>query len=104
MYYTNNTLKYSKFIKNDSLKTKLHTIVYNLYAINSNRKGLLEESKKWHIKGIRAAEKYNEINFYYIHTHGLANVYREKEDYKKALKLYEQCLIYKGDPEIIYGT
>lgn len=104
MYYSNQALKYSKFIKGDSLKTKLHTIVYNLYAINSNRKGLLEESKKWHIKGIRAAEKYNEINFYYTHTHGLANVYREKEDYKRALKLYEQCLIYKDDPEIIYGS
>ncbi len=105
LFYSNRALKHnSKLIQNDSLKNRLYGIVYNLFAINNERRGLWEESKKWHIKGIDVSKKYKEENLYYTHTHGLANNYRNMGDYKRALKLYKECLEYKEDLEIKYGS
>lgn len=104
LYYTNQTLKCSKLIQNDTLKNRLYSKVYNLFAINNKRKGLFEESRKWHIKGIDAAQKFKEVNLYYTHTHGLAQTYKEMGNYKSALKLFKECLTYNEDPEITYGS
>ncbi|CAM1363987.1 Signal transduction histidine kinase [Tenacibaculum xiamenense] len=104
MFYGRKALRHKKFVKNDSLQSKLSAIVYNLFALNENRKGLSNESKKWHLKGIEAAQKYKEENLYYTHTHGLAHVYMNMSDYKKALELFEQCLEYKEDEEITFGS
>lgn len=103
IFYTNQALK-SNTVANDSLKNRLFSLGYNLLAINYKKRGLLNESKKWHIKGIEASQKYNETNLFYTHIHGLALTYSELGDYSNALKLFKQCLEYKDDDEIILGS
>ncbi|KRB56645.1 sensor histidine kinase [Flavobacterium sp. Root186] len=103
IYYTNQALKFNTVV-NDSLKNRLFSLGYNLLAINYKTRGLLNESKKWHLKGIEASQKYNEKNLYYTHLHGLALTYSELRDYKNAISLFKQCLEYKEDEEIILGS
>ena len=103
LYYTKQVLKFNTSL-NDSLKNRLFALSYNLLAINCKKRGLSEESKKWHIKGIEAAQKYHETNLFYTHTHGLAKTYSDLGEYNKALELFKKCLDYKGDPEIILGS
>lgn len=103
IYYTNQAFKYNT-TTNDSLKNRLFSLGYNLLAINNNKRGLFNESKKWHLRGIEASLKYNEKNLFYTHTHGLAQTYTELGDYQNALKLFKQCLEYKDDSEIILGS
>ncbi len=104
LYYVNKTFKYQPLIKNDSLKQRSYSLSYNLLAINNRKKGLLEESNKWHIKGIEVSKKYKEEEFYYTHIHGLANNYQDLQNYERSLKLFNECLTYKDDPEIILGS
>ncbi|WP_435263271.1 tetratricopeptide repeat-containing sensor histidine kinase [Tenacibaculum sp. nBUS_03] len=104
LFYGRKALIHKRYIKNDSLQNRLSSLVYNLFALNSKKKGLSEESKKWHLKGIEATQKYNEEDLYYTHTHGLAHAYMNMDDYKKALKLFKLCLKYKGDKEITFGS
>lgn len=103
LFYTNQALKFSKS-KNDSLSYRLSSLGYNLLAINNKKRGLLGESKKWHLKGIEVSQKFNETDLYYTHLHGLALIYSSLEDYNNALKLFKQCLNYKGDEELIIGS
>ncbi len=103
LFYTNQALKFNT-VSNDSLRNRFYALAYNLNAINYKKRGLLEESKKWHHKGINVSQKFNEIDLYYRHTHGLAQIYSVIGDYENALSLFKQCLKYKGDPEIIYGS
>ena len=103
IFYTNQALKYNTVV-NDSLKNRLFSLGYNLLAINYKKRGLFNESKKWHIKGIEASQKYKEKNLFYTHTHGLAQAYTELGDYSNAIKLFKQCLEYKDDDEIILGS
>ncbi|WP_253251863.1 sensor histidine kinase [Flavobacterium sp. ACN2] len=65
---------------------------------------MFNESKKWHLKGIEASQKYDEKNLFYTHIHGLAQTYTELRDYQNALKLFKECLEYKEDTEIILGS
>lgn len=103
IYYTNQSLKYNT-ISNDSLRNRLFALACNLLAINSNKRGLFNESKKWHLEGIEAAQKFKEQNLFYTHIHGLAQTYTELADYQNALKLFKQCITYKDDKEIILGS
>lgn len=103
LYYTRQALKFNT-TPNDSLKNRLFSLGYNLMALNYKKRGLLEESKKWHIKGIEVSQKYNEKNLYYTHTHGLAKTYSDLGNYKKALELFKKCLEYKEDDEIVLGS
>ncbi|MDY8138525.1 tetratricopeptide repeat protein [Aquimarina sp. 2201CG5-10] len=103
MYYVNESLKFNK-INNDSLQTRSRILAYNVRAINYKNKGLFEESKKWHLKGIQECNKFSEEDLYYTHTHGLALSYSEMGDHNRALELFKKCLEYEGDPEIIYGS
>lgn len=103
-YYAQKAIFHSKNIKNDSIKNRALSFAYNSMAICNTTKGLFNESLKWHIKGVKVSEKYNEEKKYYTHIHGLARVYMEKKDYKKALKFFKECLTYKGDNEIRYAS
>lgn len=103
LFYTNQALKFNT-IYNDSLRYRLYSLGYNLLAINNKKRGLLEESKKWHIKGIEVSQKFNETDLYYTHLHGLALTYSSLGDYTNALKLFKQCLDYKQSEEIIIGS
>ncbi len=104
LFYTKKALKNNKLNKNDSLKNRIYGLGYNLLAINYKRRGLLEESRKWHRKGIDISQRFKDKNLFYIHTHGLALTQSEMGDYKNALKLFKECLTYKEDPAIIYGS
>jgi signal transduction histidine kinase len=103
LFYTNQALKFNT-IPNDSLRYRLYSLGYNLLAINNKKRGLLDESKKWHIKGIEVSQKFNETDLYYTHVHGLALTYSDLGDYTNALKLFKQCLDYKQGEEIIIGS
>ncbi len=88
----------------DSLKSRRNSIIYDLLGRNYKTKGLYRESKKWFIKGIEEAQKYNEEQYYYKNTHGLALVYYNEGNLKKAVGFFKECLKYKGDEEIVYGS
>ncbi len=103
LFYTNKALKFNTIV-NDSLRYRLYSLGYNLLAINNKKRGLLDEGKKWHIKGIEASQKFNETDLYYTHVHGLALIYSDLGDYANALKLFKECLEYKGSQEIIIGS
>lgn len=103
LFYTNRALKFNT-IPNDSLRSRLYSLGYNLLAINNKKRGLLEEGKKWHIKGIEVSQKFNETDLYYTHVHGLALTYSDLGDYSNALKLFKQCLEYKESEEVIIGS
>ena len=104
IYFTNQALKYSTKITNDSLKNRLFSLGYNLMGLNYKSKGLYEVSKKWHFKGLEVSQKYKEINLYYTNLHGLAGVYNILGDKVNALKTYKECLVYKKDEEITLGS
>ncbi|MDO5986983.1 histidine kinase [Flavivirga amylovorans] len=91
-------------VGNDSLICIREMAAYNILAINCNTKGLVEESKKWHQKGITLAKKYNEQESYFTHLHGLAVNYVAMGDLSQALRLFKECLSYKKDPEITMGS
>ncbi|MFI0431461.1 ATP-binding protein [Mariniflexile sp. HMF6888] len=103
LYYTNEALKFNT-VTNDSLKNRLYVLVYNLKAINYSNRGLIEESKKWHLKGIEASQKYNETDLYFTHVHGLALAYSKIGDFENALAMFKQCLKHTNDPEMVYGS
>ncbi|CAD0008840.1 MULTISPECIES: histidine kinase [Flavobacterium] len=103
-YYTNQALKYSNKITNDSLKNRLLCLGYNLLGLNYKKQGLFDLSKKWHLKGLDVSQKYKETNLYYTNLHGLATCYKALRDNKNALKLYKECLDYKKDEEITLGS
>ncbi len=103
IFYVNRSLKFNK-LGNDSIKIRGRILAYNILAINYKNKGLNEESKKWHQKGISETEIYNEVDLYYTHTHGLALTYSDMGNYEEALSLFKKCLTYKGNREIVYGS
>ena len=88
----------------DSLKSRRRSGIYELLGKNYTMKGLYKESKKWYIKGIEEAQKYKEKHLYYKNTHGLALVYYNEGDLKKAITFFKECLEYDKDQEIIYGS
>lgn len=103
LFYTQKAMRLNP-IANDSLTCRLYSLGYNLLAINNKKRGLLGESKKWHIKGIDISQKFNETDLYYTHVHGLALTYSDLGDYTNALKLFQQCLDYKQSREIMIGS
>lgn len=103
LFYTNQAIKNNN-CTNDSLRFRMSSLCYNLLALNNKKRGLLEESKKWHIKGIEISQKFNETDLYYTHVHGLALTYSDLGNYTNALQLFNQCLEYKQSEEIIVGS
>ncbi len=103
IYYTNRALR-SKKSPEDSLGVRLTILSYQLLALNNNKKGLFQESKKWHIKGAELSEKHNETNLYYTHLHGLASTYVTLGKTEEALALFDKCIMYSSDEEIILGS
>ncbi|WP_196888800.1 ATP-binding protein [Aureivirga sp. CE67] len=99
----------SKFIeligdRTDELSLKRLTSAYNSKAISLLNEGLIDESIKWHIEGLKIAEKINFKDFYYRHLNGLALCYTNKNEDKKAVPYFEECLNYKEKPEFIIAA
>ncbi|EDM44612.1 putative transmembrane protein [unidentified eubacterium SCB49] len=103
IYYTQKALKSKKNIE-DSLGVRLTILSYQLLALNNKNKGLYNESKKWHIKGAELSEKHNETNLYYTHLHGLASTYVTLGKTEEALALFDKCIKYSNDEELILGS
>ncbi len=102
-HYAFQILKLKNF-SSRTIKYKFQLHAYNRIATSYIIKGLFEESKKWYLKGIDLAEKTNDTDLYYLHTFGLARTYQETGNYENALKLFNQCTKYRGDPELLYGS
>ncbi|MBL7561109.1 sensor histidine kinase [Olleya sp. YSTF-M6] len=103
IYYTHKALE-NKHNVSDSLGIRLTILSYQLLALNNKNKGLYEESKNWHIKGAELSEKHNEKNLYYTHLHDLASAYVTLGETKEALELFEKCIKFSDDNEIILGS
>ena len=103
IYYTHQALNSKKNV-NDSLGVRLTILSYQLLALNNKNKGLYQESKKWHIKGAELSEKHNETNLYYTHLHGLASTYVTLGKTEEALELFEKCIKFSNDEELILGS
>ncbi|WP_299385585.1 tetratricopeptide repeat-containing sensor histidine kinase [uncultured Lacinutrix sp.] len=103
IYYTHKALKSKKNIK-DSLGVRLTILSYQLLALNNKNKGLYQESKKWHLKGAELSEKHKETNLYYTHIHGLASTYVTLGKTKEALELFNKCIQFSNDEELILGS
>ncbi|WP_055437558.1 tetratricopeptide repeat-containing sensor histidine kinase [Lacinutrix algicola] len=103
IYYTHKALKSKKNIK-DSLGVRLTILSYQLLALNNKNKGLYQESKKWHLKGAELSEKHKETNLYYTHLHGLASNYVTLGKTKEALELFNKCIKFSNDEELILGS
>ncbi|WP_075344279.1 tetratricopeptide repeat-containing sensor histidine kinase [Tenacibaculum agarivorans] len=89
---------------NDSLSTRGKILGYKILGSNYSTQGLFDESRKWFFKGIEETKKYNEKGLYYQLTFGLANAYNYKGETTKALALFKECLQYKKNKEIVYGS
>ncbi|WP_445721340.1 tetratricopeptide repeat-containing sensor histidine kinase [Flavobacterium sp.] len=100
LHYANRALKNSSYIINDTLRSNVHATSYNLIGLCNNKRGLMEASKKAHLKGIESVDKYEKSFSYYVNLHGLANVYMKQGDHINALKYFKQCLEYKSEDEI----
>lgn len=103
IYYTQQALA-RKGNVNDSLGNRLTILAYQLLALNNKNKGLYHESKKWHLKGAELSEKSKEMNLYYSHLHGLGSTYIALNKNKEALAIFEKCIKYSKDEDIILGS
>ena len=103
IYYTHKALKSKKNIK-DSLGVRLTILSYQLLALNNKNKGLYQESKKWHLKGAELSEEHKETNLYYTHLHGLASTYVTLGKTEEALELFNKCIKFSNDEELILGS
>lgn len=103
IYYTQQALS-RKSIVNDSLGNRLTILAYELLALNNKNKGLYHESKKWHLKGAELSEKSHEMRLYYSHLHGLASTYIALNKNKEALEIFEKCIKYSKDEDVILGS
>ena len=103
IYYTHQALNGKKNVS-DSLGARLTILSYQLLALNNKNKGLYQESKKWHIKGAELSERHNETDLYYTHLHGLASTYVTLGKTEEALELFEKCIKFSDDKELILGS
>lgn len=108
-YATDSSLVYAKKAvglignKKDSVSLKFLSDFYLLLSNASRDKNLMEESKKWALKGIETSQKSGNLERLDEHTSNLAITYRIMGNIPKALKLLESTLDYKETPER-YGS
>ncbi|WP_164914185.1 tetratricopeptide repeat-containing sensor histidine kinase [Aquimarina sediminis] len=88
--------------KKDSVSRLRLSMVYNIIANAYSDKSLLEESKKWHLKGIEIAQRYEAKGHYYQKIHNLAATYIRLGEYDYAIQLLESCLQFEGKSEFTF--
>ncbi len=103
-FYASRALRNSDGIANDSLRRIFASYSYNLLGLSSNKKGLFEASKKYHLQGIEVVEKMQKEHPYYVNLHGLANMYMTGGDYENAIKNFKECLSSAENNEITIGS
>src|SRR5690606_3818041 len=79
---------------------------YYILGVSNLTKGLIDKAQYWHLKGVELGENLQVADdlFLYQHFHGLAQTYKEKKEFNKALGLFKKCTEYKADPEFVYGS
>lgn len=101
LYYGNKSIKLIGD-KKDSISMLRLSLVYNIIANAYGDKSLLEESKKWHLKGIEITEKYQAKGQYYKKIHNLASTHIRSGNYEYAIQLLESCLEYHNEPDFTF--
>ncbi len=103
-YATDSSLVYAKKAvgligdKQDLLSLKYLSSLYTTLSNASRDKNLIEESKKWALKGIRITEKTKDITIRDRLTISLASTYKYKGDFTKALEILESTVVDKENP------
>ncbi|MCK8523861.1 tetratricopeptide repeat protein [Aquimarina sp. D1M17] len=103
LFYGNRCVKILERGK-DSISMIKKARAYNIIANAYGDKSLLEESKKWNLKGLKISQKYHDKKQYYRKLHNLASTYIRLKDYDYAIELLESCLTYKKDPELTFTS
>ncbi|WP_405207803.1 tetratricopeptide repeat protein [Aquimarina sp. LLG6339-5] len=101
LFYGKNIIKLLGKQK-DSLSMLNLSSAYNIIANAYGDKSLLEESKKWQLKGIEIARKYNSKEIYYRKIHNLASIYIRLNNYDYAIELLESCLEFKKNEKFTF--
>ncbi|MHA7058691.1 tetratricopeptide repeat-containing sensor histidine kinase [Aquimarina sp. M1] len=102
LYYGKKALQLNKS-KHDTLSLKSLSISYKLLSNASRDKNLIEDSKKWALKGIETAKKIQDLEELYWHTANLAITYRISGNIQKALEIFESTLEFQENPNS-YGS
>ncbi len=102
-YYANKVLRLTKD-KKDTFNLSRRAGAFMTLGVLNKKKGLVENAVKWHIKGVEASMRANDSSYLFIHKHGLAEIYRNRKEYDKALELYEFCLLNKYNPDVVLGS
>ena len=82
----------------NSVDRRVRASLYNNMAINAKKQQDFEEAVYWYNKAIETTDN---KQFQNIYLTNMANIYREKGDYDKAIDLYSKLL---KDPEIRQNT
>ena len=101
LFYGNKTLQIIGK-RNDSISTKVKSSAYNIIALSYGHKGLFEESKKWHLKGLEIVKKLKTKRQYYVKLHNLAIMDIKLGNYDNSIKLLKTCLEYKEKPRFTF--
>ena len=90
--------------KSDALTDGMLIRAYHTLGIANIKKGLYDQSKYWHQKGIELSEKIDDQWFLIMHTYGLARSYNKLKNNEKALELFQQTIESDINAEIVYGS
>ncbi len=107
IYHAQSVLELKTF-RNDSIKHNFYGLAYNRLGVVNGKMGLIEKAKKWHLKGIEVAQKYDDKRIYYMNSFGLANrlsnLSSNSPDLNAALELYKKCSEYNEHKKMVFGS
>ncbi|MEW7280447.1 tetratricopeptide repeat protein [Aquimarina sp. 2201CG1-2-11] len=98
-----------KTFRNDSIKYNVYGLAYHWLGVVNGKMGLIDKAKKWHLKGIETAQKYDDKRIYYMNSFGLANRLSntgesKESDMALALELYKKCSEYIEYKKMVFGS
>ncbi len=99
IFYANKGLELTSSRK-DSSSLKLSSRFYLILSQASRDKGLIEDSKKWALKGIEIVKAFKNKEKLIEHELNLARTYRIKGNTPKALELFKTAAKRRTDPAI----
>ncbi|MFC5045244.1 ATP-binding protein [Aquimarina hainanensis] len=101
VYYGNLAKQEIKEWEIDTVKRNVFLAkAYNFIGIGNLEKGMHEEGMKFHLEGISLSPVATMNTMHYTHKMGLGRIYMHKEQYEKALFLFEECLKNAKDKKV----
>ncbi len=101
IYYGNYLKNESEYHTPDKLTNSLWlSKSYQILGKGSFQKGLYDDAMKYYLQGIEITPVSIKPNLHYKHKLGLALIYIEKGEYKKAISLLEECVNQSDNQEI----